>query len=311
MSIDLASLRAAIARHGRVARVLIADASGSVPREAGTAMLVWGDGQSGTIGGGALEFEAAARARAVLAGEASAGLRRCPLGPDLGQCCGGAVSLLTEIVTARDIASIEEAGELWARPVAADAPRPLALARLRHAGALSSVRIVDGWAVEPVRTKQHLLWIHGAGHVGRAIVHTLALLPDWAITWVDTGADRFPEDTPESIDRLVAADPARAVQHAPKDAHHLVLTYSHALDLALCDALLRRGFASAGLIGSETKWARFRKRLRAAGHSDADIARIDCPIGERGLGKHPQAIAIGVAAALMRATLTQPMERSA
>ena len=84
-----------------------------------------------------------------------------------------------------------------------------------------------------------------------------------------------------------------------KDAEHLILTYSHAIDLALCHALLVRGFARAGLIGSATKRARFRKRLAELGHGAGEIARIDCPIGEPAFGKHPQAIAISVAAAIL------------
>ena len=85
------------------------------------------------------------------------------------------------------------------------------------------------------------------------------------------------------------------MRHAPPSAEHLVLTYSHALDLEICHRLLSHGFARAGLIGSATKWARFRKRLLALGHSEVSIARITCPIGDPALGKHPQAIAIGVA----------------
>jgi len=57
-------------------------------------MLVWHGGQSGTIGGGALELEAAEMA---LRG---ASVRRVPLGPSLGQCCGGAVTLVTEVFEA-------------------------------------------------------------------------------------------------------------------------------------------------------------------------------------------------------------------
>jgi len=305
VSLDLPALRAAIARHGRLARVLVAAAQGSAPREAGAAMLVWPDGQSGTIGGGALAWEAAARARAVLAGKAAPGLARRPLGPGLGQCCGGAVTLLTEVIDAGRLCEIEAAGPLWARRVDGPLAAPLAVeglvARARRGTEAPAASLVGGWMVEPLRAPAHLLWLHGAGHVGRAIVATLAPLPDWGITWVDTAPERFPAEMPEGVDRLVAADPARAVAHAPVAAHHLILTYSHALDLALCDAVLRRGFASAGLIGSATKWARFRKRLAAAGHDAAEIARIACPIGDPALGKHPQAIAVGTVAALLHA----------
>jgi xanthine dehydrogenase accessory factor len=134
----------------------------------------------------------------------------------------------------------------------------------------------------------------------------MAPLPDWHVVWVDTHAERFPETPPAGVDLLVAADPARAAAHAPVDAHHLILTYSHALDFALCHAVLERGFASAGLIGSATKWRRFRSRLRQLGHCDAEICRIACPIGDPALGKHPQAIAIGVSALLVKTAAVAP-----
>jgi xanthine dehydrogenase accessory factor len=143
------------------------------------------------------------------------------------------------------------------------------------------------------------LWIWGAGHVGRAIAAVMAPLPQWDVTVVDTTPDRI-TGLPDGVTPLVAADPARLVPHAPRGADHLILTYSHAIDLALCHALLTHGFASAGLIGSATKWARFRSRLAALGHPADQISRIACPIGDPALGKHPQAIAVGVAAALLR-----------
>jgi xanthine dehydrogenase accessory factor len=99
--------------------------------------------------------------------------------------------------------------------------------------------------------------------------------------------------------------------HAPTDAEHLILTYSHALDLDLCHRLLRRGFLSCGLIGSATKWARFRSRLTALGHDAAAVGRIRCPIGDPALGKHPQAIAVGVAAELLKAPKVAARERRA
>ena len=91
---------------------------------------------------------------------------------------------------------------------------------------------------------------------------------------------------------------------APQDAEHLILTFSHALALDLCHRLLMHGFRACGLIGSASKWARFRSRLAGLGHAPAQIARIRCPIGDPALGKHPQAIAISVAADLLRAPFT-------
>lgn len=301
MSLDRDTLVQAVADHGAVARVVVADVQGSAPREVGTSMLVWADGQDGTIGGGALEYEAAASARAQLAQGHARHLRRVPLGPGLGQCCGGAVSLLTEIWDEARLADLT--GPLYARPVEGNTSEPLAVTRLRaqarSTGAVPPATLTQGWFVEPLATTKTPLWIWGAGHVGRALVATMAPLPDIAITWVDTGPERFPDDIPHGVTALPAPEIAAATRLAPKDAHHIVMTYSHPLDLALCDALLGHGFASAGLIGSDTKRARFRSRLGKLGHAGTEIARIACPIGDKGLGKHPQAIAVGVARDLL------------
>jgi xanthine dehydrogenase accessory factor len=296
---DLAALTSAVAAHGRVARVVIAEVSGSAPREVGAAMLVWDGGSRGTIGGGALEWAATGAARALLPA-GGARLDRVALGPALGQCCGGAVTLLTEVF---DRATLPAQAPVIARPVDGR-PMPLAVTRLlsaaRGQGALPSPALVQGWMVEPAAVTGRALWIWGAGHVGRALVAVLAPLPELSITWIDTCPDRFPPEVPPGVTVLPAAEPARLVALAPPCAEHLVLTYSHALDLELCHRLLGHGFAALGLIGSATKRARFRSRLAALGHGPAQIARIDCPIGEPGLGKHPQAIAVGVAAALLR-----------
>lgn len=232
-------------------RVTIARSQGSAPRDAGTAMLVFANRIEGTIGGGALEWDAMAHARAMLAEGRQRDERRVPLGPALGQCCGGAVTLLFE---------------------AADT--------------------LPEMAGDP-------LWIWGAGHVGRALVAVLSPLPEVSITWIDTEQGRFPDTVAPAVRPIVAADPPRLMPHAPAQAHHLILTYSHEIDLALCHAALSHGFAGCGLIGSATKWARFQTRLCDLGHPPAQISRIACPIGDPSLGKHPQAIAVGVAARLL------------
>jgi xanthine/CO dehydrogenase XdhC/CoxF family maturation factor len=139
-------------------RVTVVATRGSAPREAGAAMLVTADGIEGTIGGGALEWEAMAQARGMLGAEAPVE-RVVSLGPGLGQCCGGAVTLRFEPADALD------------RPEGAP------------------------------------LWIWGAGHVGRALVDTLAPLPDLSLSWIDTGPERFPRTIPGTVTRLVAADP--------------------------------------------------------------------------------------------------------
>lgn len=299
MSFDRAGLEGEIARRGRVSRVVVAAIDGSCPREVGAAMLVWDSGQSGTIGGGELEWQAVKRARELDAG--CDRLDRIPLGPALGQCCGGAVTLLSECYDTKRMAGLAQ--DMVLRRISGNEELPLkikqALKKSRNSGVIEKPELIDGWMLEPVSAPRRPLWIYGAGHVGRALVSVLAPLSDLAITWVDTAPERFPPDIPANVAKLVAASPAEVVKYAPKNGEHLILTYSHALDLELCHQLLGHGFASAGLIGSASKWARFRNRLRQLGHSDAQINQIDCPIGQPELGKHPQAIAVGVASALL------------
>ena len=291
---DLDALRAAVAAEGRVARVVIAETRGSAPREAGAAMLVWNGGQSGTIGGGRLEFEAVRAARDMLAGGPAQRLERQALGPALGQCCGGAVTLVSEIYDAARLdaaaAAIAATG-VWARPVAATAS-DLPDAALRRAG----VVLAGGWLIERRNAPALPVVIHGAGHVGRALADILAPLPEVRVTLADTRPDRL-TGLPAGIG--ICPDPPTAMDRAPDTAAHLIMTHDHALDLALCHRLLSREFAFAGLIGSASKWARFSRRLAALGHTDAQVSRITCPIGDPALGKHPQAIAIGIAGKLL------------
>ncbi|ASP18965.1 XdhC Rossmann domain protein [Antarctobacter heliothermus] len=303
MSFDRDALARAVAAHGRVARVVVADVAGSTPREVGASMLVWSDRdglrQAGTIGGGALEFEA------VRAAFDRSGLTRHPLGPSLGQCCGGAVTLLTEQFDADAVAALADRAVV-ARG-AGDMPLAVkrVLDRARARGEAAEPQLRQGWMIEPVAPPALPVWIWGAGHVGRAIVATLAPLPGLALTWVDTGPDRFPADVPEGITILPTPMPDRAMARAPQHAAHLILTYSHELDFTLCHAALRHGFGFCGLIGSDTKKARFYKRLQALGHHPAQIDAICCPIGQKDLGKHPQAIAIGTATQLLRLQKTR------
>ncbi|MBY6153845.1 xanthine dehydrogenase accessory protein XdhC [Vannielia litorea] len=295
MSFDRDALSQAIAAHGEVVRVVVVSAQGSTPRGPGTSMLVWSGGQQGTIGGGALEWEACAMARARLG--APPVTVTLPLGPAMNQCCGGTVTLALE-----SFAEAPAEAPAYARPVSETAPNepPLAISRALSAARNGShphdITHESGWLLEPMTTPRTPVWIWGAGHVGRALAATLAPLDTIALTWADTSADRFPEAPP--VPPTIGDLPNLATT-APATAHHVILTYSHSLDFALCDTLLARPAASIGLIGSATKWARFRTRLAAAGHNPAQISRIQCPIGDPAHGKHPQAIAISTAAQLL------------
>jgi xanthine dehydrogenase accessory factor len=156
------------------------------------------------------------------------------------------------------------------------------------------------WFVEPTADEKTPLVIYGAGHVGRALVRVLDGLP-FAVTWVDTARERFPEEPTPSVVRVATSEPAEFAASFPAGAYHIVMTFSHALDLAICHAVLARGdFAHLGLIGSATKRARFVRRLGELGVGVERLERLVCPIGQHGLaGKAPAVIAVSVAADLL------------
>lgn len=325
----------AVRAQGRIVRVVVASTKGSAPREAGAAMLVGRESVSGTIGGGALEFAAIAHARGILEAVADVGpgsqreLLDYPLGPALSQCCGGYVRLLYEVFASREFKDVVRASAtphaaagLVLRPCTSG--MPLALVGHRNAlgtfppaiacvaremlsglrpreACLAGDRADQGpWLIEPLAVPLTPLYLYGAGHVGRALVHVLAGL-SFAVTWVDTTRARFPTAIPRHARMLVADDLAAAAATAPGNACHLVMTFSHALDLSICEVLLGRGdFAFLGLIGSRTKRARFVKRLAEAGIPPGTLARLVCPIGiGGGTCKTPERIAIAVAAQLI------------
>jgi xanthine dehydrogenase accessory factor len=174
-------------------------------------------------------------------------------------------------------------------------------ARPRAPVLVRGVKGEQGWFVEPVSRPRHPLYIYGAGHVGSALVRVLEDLP-FAVTWVDTSADRFPETIPPYAKPEISRDPVAFASATAGAAFHIVLTYSHALDLAICHSLLSRGdFRFLGLIGSQTKRARFIRRLSGLGIADGQLARLICPIGLPGIGgKEPASIALSVAAQLMQ-----------
>ena len=303
---DRNEVQETVRRHGTIARAVIAGIKGSTPREAGASMLVWADGQSGTIGGGALELAAVDHARRCLRSGPGISTLNVPLGPGIGQCCGGAVNLVIEIL---DEATLDElvSDSVRMRKIrsprkaagSADDPPPRVrrVAEAMRSGATTPYTcLVDGWLIEPSARPERSIWVYGAGHVGRSVVEVLAGLP-FAVTWVDFEDSRFPGEMPPAVRPLVT-DPKslRAIRLAPDGADHLVMTHTHSIDLDICDRVLRRPFRSLCLIGSRTKRQRFVGRLRSLGHSDEVISRLICPIGIPGLGKHPRAIAVGVAA---------------
>ena len=289
----------ALDAEGAGALVRVMKTEGSAPREAGAHMVVRPSGGfHGTIGGGALEWEAIADARRMMAeGRAGAAEIVKSLGPDLAQCCGGRVRLLIEIFGPQDRPEVT-------RLAAAEARGPLVTAR-RETGRRDVVAtgepVPDGAEREDWTAAPTPLLLFGAGHVGRALVLALAPLP-FAVRWIDPRADAFPPAMPGNVVPVASADPASHVDAAPDGAMLVVMTHSHPLDLDIIARALAAPsrFSYIGLIGSATKRARFSSRLRAAGVSDAALGRLVCPIGIPGIeGKEPAIIAASTAAQLL------------
>ncbi len=278
-----AHILAALERHESCALVSVTDTAGSAPRDAGARMIVTPQGFHGTIGGGTLEWRAMAAAQALLGRGAATKITSHILGPDMGQCCGGRVQLATEVF---DQTSLETVRQLAAR----EAAGPFTLR-----GRIASL---DG--IEAFGDNARRLYLFGAGHVGRSLVLSLAPLP-FAIHWIDPRPGAFPRAIPSNVTALAPDEPVSVLAQAPAGSLALVMTHSHALDLALTDAALRNeSIAHVGLIGSATKRARFEKRLREAGVGAGRVAGLICPIGVSGIrSKEPAMIAAATAAQLL------------
>jgi xanthine dehydrogenase accessory factor len=301
-----------LAANDQAALITILAVRGSAPREAGTRMIVTGDGSySGTIGGGQLEWEAIQLAAGRLrAGATTLCLTDITLGPDLGQCCGGHVEIAIEIYrqadasTIRHCATLEASGGFTCETHFDDAV-PHATRRIiedadASGTAFATLDRKTNRYRETFVDSRHPLFLFGAGHVGRALVLALAPLP-FRVTWVDSRTDAFPKAMPQNATAVRAEKPAGLIADAPRGAFVLIMTHSHPLDLELCRAALARSdLPYVGLIGSDTKRARFLKRLAESGLGPDALGRLRCPIGMRGIeDKAPAIIAASVAAELL------------
>jgi xanthine dehydrogenase accessory factor len=241
--------------------VLVLQARGSVPRPAGTRMLVAADAVAGSIGGGHLELQAIARARALLADRVQAAQDQAiALGPTLGQCCGGALTLRTAPLDAAALA---------------DWPDEPALFQLQLYGAGHVGRAIVQLLERLPCTVQ---WIDereaefpaapSAAHIQRLCV--------------------------EPVAAEVRLAPPGAFYLVLTHSHDLDLQITEAV-------LRRADFAYLGLIGSATKRARFLHRFEERGIAAAALARLTCPIGVPGIpGKQPEQIALAVVAQLLQ-----------
>ena len=252
---------------GRAAIVVeVTQALGSAPREAGTRMLVSATEAIGTVGGGHLELKAIAHAREMLrTRELEPHTEHFPLGPALGQCCGGAVTLAYGALDAQALARWPETQPLF----------HLQLYGAGHVGrAIATLLATLDASVD---------WIDEREEEFPALIHLGAPWPDHI--------------------RRVCVDAVEGeVRLAPAGAFYLVLTHNHDVDLRISEAILKRGdFGFFGLIGSKTKRNRFIHRFEQRGIAADTIARMTCPIGVDGInGKEPEWIAVAVVAQLLQ-----------
>ncbi|MCC6474385.1 MAG: xanthine dehydrogenase accessory protein XdhC [Burkholderiales bacterium] len=313
--------------------VTLASGKGSTPREAGAKMLVTGDAIRGSIGGGEAEFQAVSMARELLASTDARRARRYRLGTSFGQNCGGIADLAFERVPAGAqwvavLADWVGAGRacVLATP-AGEAPEDarLVIEASAHHGTLGdgarderaidqgrrmlaardrTCRLVPIDAdlearFELVEPLDFAIVLFGAGHVGRALARVLGAVQA-RITWVDSRAHEFPRDVPENVRVVLTDAPLEQVPAAGPGSWFLVATHSHALDLDLVEAILRRDdFAFCGMLGSATKRRTFEAGLAKRGVRD--LARLVCPVGIPSLsGKDPGTIAVAIAAQLLQ-----------
>ena len=299
----------AIEAEGSAALVTLARVEGSSPREAGARMVVRPSGGfHGTIGGGALEWAALDAANAALkAGRGPALRRSLALGPELAQCCGGRVEWRVETFDTRDLDALSALAIADGGGAATISARLGPDGRVERALRASSGEEGrpprpsddDAW-IEPIGVSARPVYLFGAGHVGRALVLALAPLP-FAVRWIDSRREAFPAHAPANVALIHMPEPAAELADAPDGALIVVMTHSHAVDLEIVAAALSaERFGFVGLIGSPTKRARFLSQMRAAGLSQACLARLVCPIGVPGVeAKEPAVIAASTAAQLL------------
>ena len=293
-------LLASVRDDGAAVLVRVADHDGSVPREKNAWMVVRPSGAFyGTIGGGALEWDAQAQARRMMQARGARFLSRAQaLGPSLGQCCGGHVVLHFELFMADDEAQLVHLADLAPTTPLAAAIGPDGRV-VRQVHGRENIIGRDGW-LENYDAKPAPLLLFGAGHVARALVLALTPLP-FSVRWIDSRKDAFPDKVSAHVRCIFAAHPVDELANAPAGASVLIMTHAHAEDLAIASAALRADqFRYVGVIGSQTKRARFVSQMKKAGFSDGMTEQLVCPIGVPGLrGKEPAVIAASIAADLL------------
>ncbi len=273
---------------------------GSAPRPRGSHMIVHADGRfEGSVSGGCVESDIMAAAADVIAG-APFQLKRYGVADaaawEVGLPCGGEIEVLVQPVSAEgfDPELFDRIGE------ARDTGQTLSVTTDLSTGQ-STLRPLEGAAFINRYDPPRRLLIIGAVQIAQALAG-LARELGIATVVIDPRArfltaERFPGVTLD--DRW----PDEAVAAYAPGSSTAVVTLSH--DTKIDDPALIAALAAptgyVGALGSRRSHAARRERLAAAGIAQADLDRIDAPVGLDIGAIGPAEIALSIAAAMVAA----------
>lgn len=315
--------------------VTIVAGSGSTPRGAGARMLVDKNGRlSGTIGGSTVEYRAINIAREALA-EGKSGtkafvLRRNEV-EDLGMICGGDVKVFFQVVTTALTEIVEQILSCYERDEDAwlitdltdesawkmgvysqqtNLPFDIqyeALNSLIRKNAVLQEYDNRLYYCEPLIQAGKVV-VFGGGHVAQELVPLLNRV-GFRCTVFDDREEFASRSLFPDADQVILGEFSRVEEFVDIRARDyvVIMTRGHAWDYAVEEQVLRVETAYTGLIGSKTKIAAIKEKLRSAGISDEKIDLVHTPIGLPIKAKTPAEIAVSVAAEviLARATHTE------
>lgn len=241
-----------------IIKIKLIDVVGSAPRNVGTKMYVSESNLWGSVGGGQLEYILIKRAFNMLETGLEFDSVNIPLGPEIGQCCGGRIK-----------ASLKKMNQ---------ETKQNALINMQN---------------EIIKLPH--VYIMGAGHVGRALAQQFEYMPVKCIL-IDTRVDEIAKSSAQ-VEKRLSAFPEIDIKNAPPDSAFVILTHDHSLDFLLTAAALDRNDTSyIGMIGSRTKRVKFIKWYNE-NYKGKSTEKLICPIGTvKSQDKRPSVIASFVTA---------------
>ena len=239
----------------------VMNALGSTPNKINDFMLIAENDIFGTIGGGTLEFQIINEAKKLLINNNKENSLKIPLGPGIGQCCGGFVEI-----------------KLTA-----------------HSNFKNAIKneIFD-------ESNKLDLYIFGAGYIGQSLITKTKFL-NFNTYLIDSRESFLKQNNLKHVNYLLSSRPWEIVNHLNKKSMYVIVTHSHDFDFKIANEILKiNNFYYLGLIGSNTKRNKFYKRLEKLGHKKKLINHLECPIGASiGKSKDPEEISFSILARMI------------